>query len=132
MFLLLRRHIPQPLSPRRIHVGILTAVRARSIRATAIRIRRRSKRIRRMRGVRIPRPVVRVPLLSRWMRRWMCRRMKAARMSRTRSLIPILPPRSKCARILPLRHSRAGETRPTDAPLRRGRLRRKPDRQRDR
>ncbi len=129
MFLLLRRHIPQPLSPGRIHVGILTAVRARPIRATAILVRRRMKRIRRMRRVRVPLPVVRVPLLSGRM----CRRMKTARTPRTRSLISILPPRAKCTRILPLRHARAAEARRSAAAsLRRGRLRRKPDRQRDR
>ncbi len=130
MFLLLRGHIPQPLTPRRIHVGSLASVRPQSIHAAAILVGRRTKRIRRMRRVRIPLPAVRVSLLSRRMRR----RMKSARTSRTRRLIPILPPRAKCPRILPLRHARAAEARPTPAaaPLRRGRLRRKPDRQRDR
>jgi len=132
MFLLLWGHIPQSLSPRRIHAGTLAPVRARPIHAAvraAILVGRRTKRIRRMRRVRIPWPVVRVPLLSGRM----CRRMKTAGTPRPRRLIAILSRRAKCACILcAWPHAGTGETRPAAAPLRRGRLRRKPDRERDR
>lgn len=129
MLLLLGRHISQPLSPGGIHVGSLTGVHGRSIRATAILVGRRTKRIWRVRCIWIPWPIGG----PSWLPCRVWRRMKTAGTSRTRGLIAILPLRAKGAGIQRARpHARAGETRTAAAPLRRGRLRREPNRKRDR